>query len=80
MVDCLHRAPVMRRVKPLLDGHPQGVSVSLDDALRVTCLIRTATISPSSEWKKGNSPGHLVGGGIDRSRLSTSQRVNGTAR
>ncbi len=29
----------------------------------------------------GNSPGHLVGGGgIDRSRLSTSQRVNGTAR
>ncbi len=27
-----------------------------------------------------NSPGHLVGGGIDRSRLSTSQRVNGTAR
>jgi len=52
MVDCLHRAPVMRRVKPLLDGHPQGVSVSLDDALRVTCLIRTSTISPSSEWKK----------------------------
>jgi len=27
-----------------------------------------------------NSPGHLVGGGIDRSRLSTSQRVNGSAR
>jgi len=27
-----------------------------------------------------NSPGPLVGGGIDRSRLSTSQRVNGTAR
>ncbi len=27
-----------------------------------------------------NSPGHLVGGGIDRSRLSTGQRVNGTAR
>ena len=27
-----------------------------------------------------NSPGHFVGGGIDRSRLSTSQRVNGTAR
>ncbi len=27
-----------------------------------------------------NSPGHLVRGGIDRSRLSTDQRVNGTAR
>jgi len=52
MEGCLRRKPVMRHVKPLLDGHPQGVSVSLDDALRVTCLIWTSTISPSSEWKK----------------------------
>jgi len=71
-----NRAGALALSEAVLDALQARIAREVSSYLRaqpgITALIEY--------FNHRNSPGHLVGGGIDRSRLSTSQRVNGTAR
>ncbi len=66
-----------------------GLGTFLSDVMAMDpAVAQGLTLTESFYWNLNdrtrafynrNSPGHLVVGGIDRSRLSTNQRVNGTA-